>query len=290
MALHHWFIPHPDTHKKAHLLSLDALGAYIFLFLLLQVGLHVINIVRPGVLGTTSSITKEEVIRLTNIERQKLSLGAVSENTALDSAAEAKAQNMFAENYWAHFSPSGKDPWGFMKTAGYRFSFAGENLAKNFSDNQSVVTAWMNSPSHKENMVNTRYKDIGVAVEDGVLNGQHTTLVVQMFGTTENLAAAPPTINIEGQQHTVGEQQVDQSPQSVASASKETPKVLVDPYVVTKSFGMGLISLVLILLLVDFIVLRRRGVFRIASHHLAHMAVLGVAAATLLSSGPGSIL
>lgn len=296
MALHNWFLPHKETHKKAHLLSLEALAAYIFLFLALQFSFHIVNLVKPGVLGIVSSIQKEDVIRLTNVERQKLGLGTVVENGALDKAAEAKAQNMFAENYWAHFSPSGKDPWGFILSAGYRFTFAGENLAKNFSDNQSVVTAWMNSPSHRENMVNGKYKDIGVAVLDGTLNGQNTTLVVQMFGTTENLASTPstpPTVNVGGQEHTLSATELGGNQPLVASlgtGQQSSQKVLVNPYMVSKSFGLTLVSLVLILLLIDFVVLKRRGVFRIASHHLAHMAVLTVAAAALLTANSGSIL
>ncbi len=296
MALHHWFIPHKETHKKAHFLSLEAFAAYIFLFLALQFSFHVINLVKPGVLGITSSIEKQDVIRLTNIERQKLGLPTVVENQVLDKAAEAKAQNMFAENYWAHFSPSGKDPWSFILGAGYKFSFAGENLAKNFSDSQSVVTAWMNSPSHRENVVNGKYKDIGVAVLDGTLNGQNTTLVVQMFGTTENLAnlpSSPPTVNVGGTNHTLSVSQLEgikPLATSLGTEQQSSQKVLVNQYMVSKSFGLALISLVLVLLLVDFIVLKRRGVFRIASHHLAHMVVLGVAAATLLTANPGSIL
>lgn len=290
MAWRHWFSPHPDTHKKAHLLSLEALAAYIFLFLALQFSFHLVNLVKPGVLGTTSHISKEEVIRLTNMERAKLGLSPVLENSALDQAATAKAANMFAENYWAHFSPSGKDPWGFMNNTGYRFTFAGENLAKNFDDNQAVVTAWMHSPSHKENMVNSKYRDIGVAVEDGVLNGQKTTLVVQMFGTTEILAAAnsTPSVNVAGQAHLVSQTQVSQP--LVAAANQNEQQVLINPYVVSKSFGLAIVAFVLILLLVDYVVLRRRGVFRLTSHHLAHMAILSVAGTTLLLSSPGAIL
>lgn len=296
MALHQWFIPHRDTHKKAHLLSLEALAVYIVLFLALQLSFSLVNIVKPGILGVASNIQKEEIIRLTNQERAKIGLGLMSENQALDGAALAKAQNMFAENYWAHFSPSGKDPWSFMSASGYNFSFAGENLAKNFSDNQSVVTAWMNSPTHRENMVNPKYKDIGVAVLDGTLNGQRTTLVVQMFATTENLASlpnSPPTVNVAGQSHSVATQETPVNTLPVVANLGNVPaeeEILIDQFKITKSVGLGLISLMVILLAIDLIILRKRGVFRITSYHLAHMAILGVAAAALLSASPGAIL
>ena len=198
MTFHKWFTPHRDTHKKAHLISIKALAIYLLLFLLLQASFSVINFVKPGILGISSDIQKEKVIELTNIERGKLGLSPLTENEALSQAALLKAQNMFQENYWAHFAPSGKSPWDFILGSGYKFSFAGENLAKNFSDNQGVMSAWMASLSHKENIVNSKYKDIGVAVLSGNLNGQETVLVVQMFGTTTGLASLP-VVNTGGQ-------------------------------------------------------------------------------------------
>ena len=290
MTLHKWFLPHRDTHKKAHLLNWEALLIYVLLFVLLQVSFSIIGNIAPGVLGTSSSIQKQKIIELTNIERAKSGLSPVTENQTLSRAAEAKAANMFEENYWAHFAPSGKSPWDFMTRAGYRFAFAGENLAKNFSNSDDVVVAWMNSPSHRENIVNGKYQDIGIAVEDGILSGQQTTLVVQMFGTTNSLALAPtnnqkPEVEIATQQP-----EITRIPVVASLNTSSEVKTLVDPFKVSKSVGLSLISLIVILLLVDMIVLRRRGVFRISSHHLAHMAILSVAGAAILTTSPGSIL
>src|SRR3989338_9588678 len=185
--IHKWFIPHRDTHKKAHLISWEAFIFYILIFIFLQVGFSILGYAKPCLLVISSNITNQKIIELTNAERAKQGLSVVKENEALNKAAYLKGMNMFEENYWAHFAPSGKSPWDFMTRAGYRFVFAGENLAKNFSNSDDVVVAWMNSPSHRENIINGKYRDIGIAVEDGVLSGQSTTLVVQMFGTTDNL-------------------------------------------------------------------------------------------------------
>ena len=290
MTLHKWFLPHKDTHKKAHLLNWEALLIYVLLFVLLQVSFSIIGNIAPGVLGTSSSIQKQKIIELTNIERAKLGLSPVTENQTLSRAAEAKAANMFEENYWAHFAPSGKSPWDFMTRAGYRFAFAGENLAKNFSNSDDVVIAWMNSPSHRENIVNGKYQDIGIAVEDGILSGQQTTLVVQMFGTTNSLALAPS--NNQKPEGEIVTQQPETTRIPVVASLNTTSeaKTLVDPFKVSKSVGLSIISLIVILLLVDMIVLRRRGVLRISSHHLAHMAILSVAGAAILTTSPGSIL
>jgi hypothetical protein len=89
---------------------------------------------------------------------------------------------MFAEQYWAHVSPSGIQPWKWFGDVGYNYSFAGENLAKNYPTSQATVDAWMNSPTHRENILNKEYTDVGFAVMDGVLNGQNTTLVVALYG------------------------------------------------------------------------------------------------------------
>src|SRR3989344_1732710 len=294
MTFHHWFIPHRDTHQKAHLISWRALAAYIIFFAALQSVFTSLSITNPGILGTSSNITKEKVIELTNIERGKLGLSPLSENPSLDSAAISKAYNMFEEGYWAHFAPSGKTPWDFILGSGYKFSLAGENLAKNFSSPEDVVTAWMNSPSHKENIMNSKYKDIGIAIEDGVINGQKTTIVVQMFGTTSILTAKPKQLAkaevpslIEIPKEDVNNREILILPEVAKAQTSAEP--VVNPFKVNQFLGMGIIIFVSALLLIDFIILRRRGVFRFSSSHFAHMAILGVAAAAITSADPGQV-
>lgn len=290
MKLANFFFPHPTTHKKAHLISWEALVVYILLFVLLQASFAIVGNIRPGVLGINSSIDKEKIIELTNKERQKNGLQPVKENAALDNAAQLKADNMFSENYWAHFAPSGKTPWDFILGAGYKFTYAGENLAKNFYNSDDVVSAWMASPTHKENLLNGKYNDIGIAVVDGVLNGQKTTLVVQMFGTTQNVVPAP-VVQVEGKQLTVTKQDYQSAPQLVASIqSKTIEKPLLDPYQVSKILGLGVILMIGSLLVLDYIILRRRGVFRLASHHIAHLALLTLSGSALIGFHVGSIL
>lgn len=303
--LRHFFLPHPDSHKKAHLLSWQALVLYIIFFIFLQTSFSILSYVKPGVLGTSSSINQKLLIELTNKERGRLNLPQLSENEKLDQAAHAKAQNMFAEGYWAHFAPSGKDPWGFIIGSGYRFSFAGENLAKNFQASEDVVSAWMASPSHKDNIVNARYKDIGIAVVDGVLNGESTTLVVQMFGTpVESIAVFPvntpapakeqPVINLGGQEVALAEEQTKSVPVLIAeqprTAGTTLTNPLIDSFMVTRVLGGMFLMTLAILLMIDLYIIRRRGVLRITSRHLPHIAMLGVSIGALLSMKPGAIL
>lgn len=284
-----WFLPHPETHKKAYLISIEAFVIYILIFIFIQVGLTVVNGFKPGVLGVNSSIDQKKLIELTNSERQKNGLQPLSENSELDKAAEAKAENMFAENYWAHYAPSGKSPWDFIKGSGYSFSYAGENLARNFYNSDDVVAAWMASPSHRANIVNSHYRDVGMAVVDGVLQGQKTTLVVQEFGTPVEALAQTPQI----QAPTTPQPEASVVPAniSVQVAGQQIQNgTVVDPYLVTKTYGTGIVALAAILILLDLYILRRRAVHRVSSRHLPHLALLGVAASALMSMHPGGIL
>lgn len=287
-----YFLPHPQTHEKSHLLSWRFFLIYILLFVLLQSSFNLFSYYNPGVLGVNSQITVEEIIKDTNSERQKMGLKPVSENHSLDTAATLKAQNMFEENYWAHFSPSGKDPWGFISRSGYKFSYAGENLARNFTTSQDVVKAWMSSPSHRENILNSNYQEIGIAVVDGILLGQKTTLVVQMFGRAFEPLAAKPEIDVGGKKFEIASQEIkkDNPLVAVAGSSKQIEPSLINPYLTTKVLAITLMSFIGVLLAADMIALKRRGVFRLSSHHLAHMSFLGLSSACLLITPIGSIL
>ena len=148
------------------------------------------------VLGYASNITVEQVVSLTNQERARSGLGSLTLNAQLSNAATAKANDMFQNQYWAHVSPQGKEPWSFISESGYKYRVAGENLARDFYQSPDMVRAWMDSPTHRANIMNSRYTEIGLAVVNGVLDGVETTLVVQMFGapTTSQpqLAQSPP--------------------------------------------------------------------------------------------------
>lgn len=290
MALRNWFLPHKDTHQKAHLISWEGMLIYVLLFIFIQVSFSIVSYTKPGILGITANIDQTKVIELTNAERVKNGLYPVKENEALNKAAALKAQNMFAENYWAHFAPSGKTPWDFILGSGYKFTFAGENLAKNFYNSDDVVQAWMNSKTHRDNLLNSNYRDIGIAVEEGILNGQKTILIVQEFGTTEAIAKVP-SIGVSGKQITVPTGELNQ-PLSLSDAKgvNIVSKVLIDPFQFSKYAGLSVISLIVLLLTIDLMVLYRRRVFRISSHHIAHMALLSLAAGSLIMASPGAIL
>lgn len=115
---------------------------------------------------------EKEVIRLTNLERTKRGLPALTENWQLSRVARYKSQDMVNKNYFSHTSPTYGSPFTMMQSFGLKFSAAGENIAYGQRTPQAVVTAWMNSAGHRANILSTAYTQIGVGAAkkaDGTL-------------------------------------------------------------------------------------------------------------------------
>ena len=137
----------------------------------------------PDVLGAEVEIQPAQLLQEVNNERASEDLPALSIDQNLAYAAEAKARDMIANQYWAHESPSGVTPWKWVNESGYHYAYAGENLAKNFASAGSTVAAWMASEGHRRNVMHEYYTDAGFAVVDGELDGENVTLVVALFAT-----------------------------------------------------------------------------------------------------------
>lgn len=221
-----FFIPTQKNRYKPYLLRKVALVAYSFIIVFVNSF--------GGIFGITkveaSTISIENIISLTNQERTSSGLNSLNENSQLDAAALAKANNMFEQQYWDHFGPNGETPWQFIRGAGYYYVYAGENLAKGFSTAEGVHEAWMASTSHRANIMSGKYKDIGVAVVEGVLLGKRTTLVVQMFGNlTQEVAGVTKTVTPKPSTNTeIGEIK------SISITSPKGGSTIVDPSVDVK--------------------------------------------------------
>lgn len=130
-----------------------------------------------------SSISEEKLGDLLNQTRKENQLPELEWNSKLYIAAHNKAAHMIDNNYFEHFAPDGTSPWDFINKANYSYKIAGENLAIDFNTSEAIHDAWLSSPSHKENIINQRYTEYAIAVENGIINGQQTILIVQMFAT-----------------------------------------------------------------------------------------------------------
>ncbi|MCR4325926.1 MAG: CAP domain-containing protein [Patescibacteria group bacterium] len=132
----------------------------------------------PNIAAVISAV----LVQLSNADRAQNGLGELTVNPVLVAAAQAKANDMAEKGYFAHVSPEGLDPWFWFKQVGYRFEYAGENLAVDFSDSGDVNAAWMNSPTHRDNILDPHYTEVGIATAQGMYKGRTTTFVVQVFG------------------------------------------------------------------------------------------------------------
>jgi hypothetical protein len=291
-SFRHFFIPQHTNNHRAKALHVDALLVYVLLFALFNLGIRAAHKIVPDVLGYATDINVQQLLAGTNAKRQEAGLGALTLNSTLSVAAANKAADMFSKNYWAHNSPAGATPWDFVTGAGYRYTVAGENLAKNFSTSGGVVDAWMASPSHRANILKPNYRDVGLAVVNGTLNGEETTLVVEMFGATPGeLAAASPTppaqpVVVPQEAAVVNEPaptvQPIQQPEISGFQSVNVQPLLNIP-TVSRDLVFAFVGILMGVLLVDAWVASRRHVVRIAGHNIAH--ILFLSALFILISG-----
>jgi len=129
-----------------------------------------------------SKIEETDLFNQTNQKRIENGLQILYFNNELYQAAFKKANDIFVRGYFDHYTPDGNPPWQFILDNGYDYEYAGENLAIGFEKPSDATQAWMQSPTHRANILNPRYQDIGIAAVRGIFNNRETTVVVQMFG------------------------------------------------------------------------------------------------------------
>ncbi len=188
-TLKHYFIPHEGNQYRPHFFREASLATLLSLALILFISSLAYGIVATKT-NYLASIYPSVVVNLTNENRVSVGDLPLQVNPLLEKVATLKAQDMSEKGYFAHVSPEGLTPWHWFDVAGYAYLYAGENLAVNFTDTDTVVDAWMNSPLHRGNILSTNFTEIGIATSHGVYKGRNTIFVVQDFGTPV-LAASP---------------------------------------------------------------------------------------------------
>jgi len=181
---------------------IKAYWPYLPVFAVLGLGIVLNGLIgrtHHNVLGYSTNISNQVLLAETNGERLAHNASALQLNSQLTAAAQAKANDMATHNYWSHISPNGKQPWSFVAGSGYQYQAAGENLAYGFGTSDQVMTAWMHSPEHRDNILNANYQDVGFATAN-VANYQGTgpeTVVVAMYGEpigAIDVATAQPAV------------------------------------------------------------------------------------------------
>ncbi|MCA9348408.1 hypothetical protein KC867_03295, partial [Candidatus Saccharibacteria bacterium] len=183
------------------------------------------------VLAYATDITHVGLLQSTNVRRTQAGVSNLTINNQLNQAAQAKASDMAMRNYWAHVNPDGVQPWVFIANAGYSYLRAGENLACGFSDNNTVITGWYNSPTHRDNMLEAEFTEVGFGIINapnyncGEFAATQQTIVVAMYGTPANNAnSSSPTPQSNNNQSPVNQEQpVNQGTPVHNSINKATP-------------------------------------------------------------------
>jgi hypothetical protein len=177
------FIPHEGNEHRPYILRDYSTRSIIVIVLFLEIITFLLptltHINKPG--GMKAEVIGAVLADLTNEERQSQNLQILTVNPILNEAAELKAVDMASKGYFAHISPEGKTPWYWLAQVGYKYQYAGENLAINFSDSRDVANAWMNSPSHKANIVKGNYTEVGTGIATGIYEGKETVFVAQVY-------------------------------------------------------------------------------------------------------------
>lgn len=179
--------PQEYTLDKLQRISLALMGVLVLLTFL---GANMQAVLWQSSQWLVGTVLPAVVVDLTNDERADNNAAPLRRSATLDAAAKLKAQHMAQNEYFAHYAPDGTTPWHWFDEAGYVYAHAGENLAIHFTDSAEVVEAWMNSPTHRKNIVDQKFSEIGVGTARGEYEGYKTVYVVQLFGTP----AVPPAV------------------------------------------------------------------------------------------------
>jgi hypothetical protein len=306
--LSHLFIPRVSNNHKAKVLHPTGLLVIASLLIVFQVLLNSIHKIGPVVLGYASQISVGDVVNLTNQKRAEAGLSALTLNSSLSNGALSKANDMISKDYWAHVAPDGTEPWAFFKSVGYKYKFAGENLARDFSNAPSAVDAWMNSPTHRENILNPKYKEIGIGIVEGDLAGSDTTIIVQFFGASatdvvRQPLAVVPVVQAATSNETAPQPVLTAIPVVTTVVPSPTPeaqvvvtpvepgeKVLVSPFTTTRNLSFWVVGILLLVFIIDAFLVQRRKISRVAGRTFAHVIFLMMILAIIVLLKSGKII
>jgi uncharacterized protein YkwD len=176
------FVPHKHNNHTPHVFKGGSIAVILAVAFIAFFG-GVMQKIQLYSNNSLAAIYTKTLVALANENREEISLESLTVNPLLEEAARLKAEDMAANGYFAHFGPDGSAPWDWIGKTGYQYAYAGENLAVDFTDSDDVDRAWMKSPTHRANILNARFTEIGIATASGTYKGKETVFVVQMFGT-----------------------------------------------------------------------------------------------------------
>lgn len=254
-----YFIPHEGNEHKPHFLRWEMTLIILCVVLISElIFLLQITFVLPRS-SFFGQVLNSVISFETNKARAENAIQPVKINPLLSEAAQLKADDMVRNNYFAHTSPEGITSWYWFKKVGYEYIYAGENLAINFFESKEVVDAWMKSPTHRENILDKKFTELGIGIANGIYEGRQAVFVVQMLGKPleeNNISAAvspineQPTAQPNAQQQPVAESDIDNKEikgTSIQNASA-LAEFITSPKIVSNLFFFTLLTIIAIAL------------------------------------------
>jgi hypothetical protein len=158
----------------------------VFLFLCLSLLLSAVSSISVVAFGTSV------ISDLSNSARNSNGLDSLTVNSKLTNAAQNKANAMVAGGYFEHTAPDGTTGWDYISSSGYKYLFAGENLAASNEDDVNVVNGWLNSPSHRANLLSSTYTEVGygVAYAGDYAGYENVYFIVALYANPQPIPAA----------------------------------------------------------------------------------------------------
>ena len=167
------------------LLGKKALILYAILAVLVFLSLSPLGEIRISRL--LARLSQKLIIQEVNPVREDQGFLALEVDEKLNQAAQLKAEDMIARDYFSHQGPTGELPWSWLDGVGYNYAVAGENLAMDVNDPKVLINAWLNSPAHAKNILNESFTEMGIGIAKGKINNKETIVVVMFLAREMNV-------------------------------------------------------------------------------------------------------
>jgi hypothetical protein len=272
--LKHYLIPSAGNRYEPGLLKTEALSLVLALVVIVELAYLVPTFLIIPSQRFGAAVLPAVLVDLANADRRAEKLSALEPDPLLARAAQLKAEDMARRGYFAHTDPDGRTPWFWLEKVGYKYAYAGENLAVNFFDSADVEQAWMNSPLHRDNILKKQFSKIGIGAARGRLDGYDTVFVVQFFARPSGGVAMvlTPDLSLD--------QSFQSANQAAAAGLLNLPSSVREAGLVLHLIGspraltnIVFAILILLILLVAILILLHRG-SRGARKHLLTNALL----------------
>lgn len=260
--LRNFFFPTEANRGTPYGLSRRAFFAYLLIAVFLFFSFHFRSLPLASLIEPFLAFPSQEISALLNQARVEMGLPVLQENPVLARAAEKKINDMFSRQYFSHRTPDQKEPWAFLEEEEYKFSAAGENLAVNFTSARQTHDALMASPSHRANILNPAFREVGIAVRGGRFEGYPSVMVVQFFAApgTQPVSILQEHIPAASSKPRPVETEKIAVPANVSPAPEVAGRALVSYQPDDIGFRIAVFIILLLILLPFLFLLLRKGV------------------------------